>query len=93
MPRIAVGQAAPSFRLPSAQGPEIGLEDFRGKKDVVVWFTKGMACPFCRSQMSQLSRVYDDLRKLDTEVLEVSISGVSRGRPRTAPWSGPCSIR
>ena len=45
MPGIAVGQAAPSFRLPSAQGPEIGLEDFRGKKNVVVWFTKGMACP------------------------------------------------
>jgi peroxiredoxin len=77
---IAVGQAAPSFRLPSAQGPEIGLEDFRGKKNVVVWFTKGMACPFCRSHMSQLSRVYDDLQKLDTEVLEVSISGVSRAQ-------------
>ena len=31
-----------------------------------MWFTKGMACPFCRSQMSQLSRVHDDLQKLDT---------------------------
>jgi hypothetical protein len=30
--------------------------------------------------MSQLSRVYDDLRKLDTEVLEVSSSGVSRAQ-------------
>jgi peroxiredoxin len=30
--------------------------------------------------MSQLSRVYDDLQKLDTEVLEVSISGVSRAQ-------------
>jgi peroxiredoxin len=91
MPGIAVGQVAPSFRLPSAQGPEIGLEDFRGKKNVVVWFTKGMACPFCRSQMSQLSRVYGDLQKLDTEVLEVSISGVSRAQAYAKKFKLPFS--
>jgi peroxiredoxin len=91
MPGIAVGQAAPSFRLPSAQGPEIGLEDFRGKKNVVVWFTKGMACPFCRSHMSQLSRVDGDLQKLDTEVLEVSISGVSRARAYAKKFKLPFS--
>jgi len=80
MPGIAVGQPAPSFRLPLAQGAEIGLEDFRGRKNVIVWFTKGMACMFCRAQMSQLSRAYGDLQKLDTEILEVSISGVSRAQ-------------
>jgi peroxiredoxin len=31
MSGIVVGQPAPSFRLPSAQGPEIALEEFRGK--------------------------------------------------------------
>ena len=63
MPGIAVGEPAPSFRLPTAQGAEIGLEDFRGQKNVIVWFTKGMACPFCRSQMSQLARAYADIQK------------------------------
>ena len=77
---IAVGQPAPSLRLPSAQGGEIALEDFRGKKNVIVWFTKGMACMFCRAQMSQLSRTYGDLQKLDAEILQVSISGVSRAQ-------------
>jgi thioredoxin-dependent peroxiredoxin len=80
MPAIAVGQSAPSFRLPSAQGVEIGLEDLRGKKNVIVWFTKGMACPFCRAQMSQLSRAYGELQKLDAEILEVSVSGVARAQ-------------
>ena len=80
MSGVVVGQSAPSFRLPSAQGPEIALEEFRGKKNVVVWFTKGMACVFCRAQMSQLSRAYADLQTLDTEILEVSISGVSRAQ-------------
>jgi peroxiredoxin len=80
MLEIAVGQPAPSLRLPSAQGAEIALEDFRGKKNVIVWFTKGMACMFCRAQMSQLSRAYGDLQKLDAEILEVSSSGVSRAQ-------------
>ena len=35
----AVGQPAPTFKLPSAQGPDIGLEDYRGKKNVIVWFS------------------------------------------------------
>ena len=80
MEGITVGQPAPPFRLPSAQGGEIGLEDYRGKKHVVVWFTKGMGCPFCRSQMSQLSRAYPDVQKLDGEVLEISVSPVRRAR-------------
>jgi hypothetical protein len=28
-----VGQPAPSFRLPSAQGPAIALEEFRGNQE------------------------------------------------------------
>src|ERR1041385_7977769 len=80
MPAIAVGEPAPSFRLPTAQGAEIGLEDFRGQKNVIVWLTKGMACPFCRSQMSQLARAYADIQKLDGELLLVSLSGVPRAK-------------
>jgi peroxiredoxin len=74
MSSIAVGEAAPPLRLPSAQGPEIALEDYRGKQSVVVWFTKGMGCPFCRSQMSQLARSYQEIRARGAEVLEVSVS-------------------
>jgi peroxiredoxin Q/BCP len=80
MEGITVGKPAPAFRLPSAQGEEIGLEDYRGRKNVIVWFTKGMGCPFCRSQMTQISRAYPDMQKLDGEVLEVTVSPVRRAR-------------
>ena len=56
MAHVEVGQQAPAFRLPAGQGGEIGLADYRGRSNVVVWFTKGMACPFCRTQMSQFAR-------------------------------------
>ena len=37
----AIGTPAPPFRLPSAAGPEIALEDYRGRS-VVLWFSKGL---------------------------------------------------
>ena len=83
MSGLVVGQAAPSFRLPSAQGAEIALEAFRGNKNVVVWFTKGMACPFCRAHMSQLACAYPELQRLGAEVLEITMSSVTRSPATT----------
>jgi peroxiredoxin len=80
MEPISVGQAAPTFRLPSAQGAEVGLDEFRDRKNVIVWFTKGMACPFCRSHMSQLARAYPEVQKRNTEILEVTVSPLGRGK-------------
>ena len=36
-----IGLPAPLFRLPAAQGTEVGLEDYRGRS-VVLWFSKGL---------------------------------------------------
>lgn len=78
MPAIAVGQPAPSFRLPSGQGPTVGLDDFRSRGHVILWFTKGMGCPFCRSQMSQLALGLPRFKALHTEVLQVTASPLAR---------------
>lgn len=80
MAQIGVGQVAPPFRLPSGQGPEVALEDYRGRKNVILWFTKGMACPFCRQQMSQLARGYGEFAARDAEIVEVTNSTPDRAR-------------
>ncbi len=77
---IAVGQPAPSFRLPAGQGGQIGLDDYRGRKSVIVWFTKGMCCPFCRSHMSQLARGYSKFKALGAELIEVTPTTPERAR-------------
>jgi peroxiredoxin len=79
MTQVMVGQRAPAFRLPSAQGREIGTEDFRGR-NLILFFAKGMACGFCRQNMSQLARGLSRFRELDTEVLQVAPTPVDRGR-------------
>ena len=77
IPRI--GERAPGLRLPAAQGGEIGLEDFAHRRAVIVWFTKGMACAFCRQQMSQIARAYPRIRAHNAEVLEITTSTLARG--------------
>jgi len=80
MTPIPVGQPAPPFRLPAAAGGEIGPEDYRGKANLIVWFTKGMGCPFCRQQMSQIARGYGRFRSRNAEVLEVTVTKPERAR-------------
>jgi len=74
-----LGEPARALRLPSAQGGEVALDDYKGRGPVVLWFTKGMACPFCRQQMSQLARAYPLIKARGGEVLEVTSSPLVRG--------------
>jgi len=80
MAGVEVGQKAPSFRLPSGQGAEVGPEDYRGRSNLIVWFTKGMGCPFCRTQMSQLARALPRLKAAGAEVLQVTPTKPERAR-------------
>ena len=80
MAGVEIGQRAPSFRLVSGQGAEVGPEDYRGRAHLIVWFTKGMACAFCRSQMSLLARGYSRIKALDAEVLQVTPTPPDRAR-------------
>ena len=77
---LKAGDAAPALRLPSAGGPDVALGDYRGRAHVVVWFSKGMACPFCRTQMSHLGRAYPRLRGLNADVLHVTPTPPDRAR-------------
>jgi putative peptide zinc metalloprotease protein len=71
---LAVGSVAPNFRLPSAKGDDIALEDYRGQRNVLIWFSRGLACPFCRRYMVQLRLGYQELQARDTDIVQVTCS-------------------
>jgi len=75
-----VGRAAPEFRLASAQGGEVGPQDLRGAKRVVLWFSKGLFCPFCRRNMAQLGLRYPEIQALEAEVLQVTHNTLDEAR-------------
>ena len=49
MPRLSPGDPAPDFTLPDADGKDVALRDFRGRK-VVVYFYPAAMTPGCTTQ-------------------------------------------
>ncbi len=48
--KVAVGQEAPDFTLPSILGGKVTLSDFRGRKHVVLSFVPAAFTPVCSEQ-------------------------------------------
>lgn len=63
---------APVFALPSLRGVMVDLASYRGRRNVVVWFSRGFTCPFCRIYTDGMRAGYEALRTADTEVIQVA---------------------
>lgn len=70
--RPVVGQMAPTFALPSLRGTVVDLAAYRGRRNVIVWFSRGFTCPFCRVYTDGMRAGYDTLRAIDTEIIQVA---------------------
>jgi peroxiredoxin len=68
----AVGQLAPRFTLPSLRNKRITLADYRGQKRIVLWFSRGFTCNFCRTYMESIIRPYPLLAEQEIEVIQVA---------------------
>jgi peroxiredoxin len=68
---LTVGHPAPLFSLTSVQGGTVELATYRGRSNVVVWFSRGFTCPFCRVYMEGMMEGYQDLQAGGTEIIQV----------------------
>lgn len=75
-----VGDAAPEFRLAAAAGGEIALSDYRGNRSLLLWFSKGLFCPYCRRNMARLSQSYAQFQDCGAEILQISINTIEEAR-------------
>lgn len=69
--KLAVGDAAPDFKLQNVSGEHVQLSSFAGKKNVVVVFSRAHWCPFCMGQLKQIAKSYAKIKEKDAEVLVV----------------------
>jgi peroxiredoxin Q/BCP len=74
--KVDVGSVAPDFTLPSQWGEMISLEDFIGKKPVVLFFYPKDDTPGCTKQACGFRDDFDEFRKLDAEVIGISSDSV-----------------
>jgi len=69
--RLAPGDTAPDFTLPSDTGEEVSLRDLRGRK-VIVYFYPAAMTPGCTKQACDFTDSLDSLRAAGYEVLGIS---------------------
>lgn len=67
-----VGNNAPAFTLVNQDGEKVSLKDFKGKKNVVLYFYPKANTPGCTTQACGIRDYKKEFAKVKTEVLGVS---------------------
>lgn len=75
-----IGSLAPDFKLLATNGQEISLTDFRGKKNVVMFFIRETTCPQCRTHVAHLGQLYNQFRDAGTEVIVILGEGMEKAK-------------
>ncbi len=70
---LKVGDTAPPFDVTSSDGKKLKLDDYRGKKNVVLYFYPKDFTPGCTAEACGFRDQYTDLQTRDTEVIGVSL--------------------
>ena len=74
---LNIGDSAPDFEVTDAQGKQVKLEDFRGKK-VFLWFFPKASTPGCTVEGCGLRDEYAQFRAKNIEIVGVSKDGPKR---------------
>ena len=74
--KVAVGDMAPDFTLPSTAGGRITLSDYRGKKNVVLSFVPAAWTPVCSDQWPGYNIARDLIEEHDGILLGLSVDNL-----------------
>ncbi|MBT3586847.1 MAG: thioredoxin-dependent thiol peroxidase [Halobacteriovoraceae bacterium] len=69
---LSLGKVAPAFNLLNQKGEKISLKEFRGKKNVVLYFYPKAMTPGCTVQACSITKAKAKFSRKDTVVLGVS---------------------
>ena len=75
---VRPGSPAPALELPVVGGETFRLGERAPKLFTMLVFNRGLHCPVCRAQLSELDRRFDELAERGIDV--VSISGETQER-------------
>ena len=67
-----VGRVAPAFSLPNKKGETVKLKDFKGEKNVVLYFYPKAMTPGCTTQACGLRDAKAKFTRADTVILGIS---------------------
>lgn len=70
--KVHVGDKAPLFTLPNAQGESIQLADLLRQGSVVLTFYRGMWCPYCNLEIKNLQSILHRLKGAGANLVAIS---------------------
>ena len=77
MTRLEVGDPAPAFTLPDADGRQVSLSDFAGRR-VIVYFYPAAMTPGCTIQAVDFTASLDDIAAAGYDVVGISPDSPAR---------------
>ncbi|MCI4670818.1 MAG: peroxiredoxin [Bacteroidia bacterium] len=72
MAELNIGDQAPSFTLPNQKGEMVSLDEFKGKKALVVYFYPKNETPGCTAEACGFRDSYEDFLEAGAEVIGIS---------------------
>jgi peroxiredoxin len=69
------GRYLAAFELPAADGRTVRLWDYRLRRNPVLFFHHGAACPRCRAELTRFARYYPQYQERDGEVGAIGPDG------------------
>lgn len=76
---LGVGDRAPDFELPSANGINIRLSELRAAAPVVLVYYRGNWCPFCTRQLQGLQQALTNIHSQDAQLVAISPETAANG--------------
>ena len=67
-----VAEPAPDASIDVANGAATRLSDLWRERHLILWFSRGLACPFCRRQIVQFSQIQDALAERNTIPVQIT---------------------
>src|SRR5271165_6345970 len=74
-----IGSIMPNFVLPDQNGCLTGLDSLLVNRPLVISLNRGHWCPWCRLELRALVQIYDDVLRLNGQVISIM--------PETAAYS------
>src|SRR5215472_4820090 len=76
MAELKVGDNAPGFTLKSTSGEMVSLDQYKGRKNVLIAFFPLAFTPTCTTENCSFSEDYSKFESKDTVVLPISVDSV-----------------
>lgn len=83
---VRPGAPAPAVELPLAGGGTFRLADAEPRLFTMLVFNRGLHCPVCRAQLSELDRRFDELAEKGIDVVSISGENEQRARQMRDEW-------